>query len=168
MENYDSPEIINVGVGEDISILELAGLIGEIIGWEGDYEFDSTKPDGVMRKLLDVSALSSLGWREPRWTAVITGRARRRKAAGVIVAPSSSAALIAASAAFTAWMHAWDTTTATFPSGPQRCELSSWQRFSTTGTAQWRSGSARRSWRPTRLVPDDWQMPTMDRSAHGR
>lgn len=54
---------INIGCGEDISIRELAFLIKKIVGFEGDFVFDSTKPDGTPRKLLDVSKLSSLGWK---------------------------------------------------------------------------------------------------------
>jgi GDP-L-fucose synthase len=53
---------LNVGFGKDISILELAGLIGEITGFRGELVFDATKPDGTPRKLLDVSRLTSLGW----------------------------------------------------------------------------------------------------------
>jgi GDP-L-fucose synthase len=63
MERYDSPEIINVGVGEDVTIAELARLIGRIVGFDGELEFDRTKPDGTPRKLLDVTKLTALGWR---------------------------------------------------------------------------------------------------------
>ena len=63
MEHYDSAEIINVGVGEDITISELAELIGEIVDYRGNIEFDRSKPDGTPRKLLDVSRLSQAGWR---------------------------------------------------------------------------------------------------------
>ena len=63
LENYDSPEIINVGWGEDISIRELAGLICDIVGFQGELAWDASKPDGTPRKLLDVSKLRSLGWR---------------------------------------------------------------------------------------------------------
>jgi len=62
LKAYSGEQHLNVGVGEDISILELAGLVGDVIGWEGEYELDPTKPDGVMRKLLDISALAGLGW----------------------------------------------------------------------------------------------------------
>ncbi|MGY1774402.1 GDP-L-fucose synthase family protein [Geodermatophilus sp. SYSU D00804] len=65
LENYDEPETINVGVGEDISIRDLAGLVADIVGYEGELHFDSSKPDGTPRKLLDVSRIKSLGW-EPR------------------------------------------------------------------------------------------------------
>ncbi|MGP8247157.1 MAG: GDP-L-fucose synthase family protein [Bryobacteraceae bacterium] len=63
MERYASPEIVNVGVGEDLTILELAELIGEITGFRGKLRFDSSKPDGTPRKLLDVSKLTALGWK---------------------------------------------------------------------------------------------------------
>ena len=63
LQNYDSPEIINVGWGEDISIRELAELICEIVGFDGKLSWDTSKPDGTPRKLLDVSKLRSLGWR---------------------------------------------------------------------------------------------------------
>ncbi len=62
MERYDSGEPINVGWGEDVSIAELAGLIGEIVGFSGTLRFDTSKPDGTPRKLLDVSNLRALGW----------------------------------------------------------------------------------------------------------
>lgn len=62
LENYDSPETINVGFGEDISISRLSELIAEIVGYKGKVTFDTTKPDGTPRKLLDVSRLTNLGW----------------------------------------------------------------------------------------------------------
>ena len=62
LEKYDSPEIINVGCGEDISIRELAELICEVVGFDGELSWDKTKPDGTPRKLLDVSKLRALGW----------------------------------------------------------------------------------------------------------
>src|SRR5438094_8102909 len=63
LEKYDSPEIINVGCGEDISIRELAELICEVVGFDGQLAWDTTKPDGTPRKLLDVSKIRALGWR---------------------------------------------------------------------------------------------------------
>jgi len=63
LEKYDDAEIVNVGCGEDISIRELAELICEVVGFEGDLIWDATKPDGTPRKLLDVSKLHGLGWR---------------------------------------------------------------------------------------------------------
>jgi GDP-L-fucose synthase len=62
MEKYDSEEIINVGVGEDVSIRELARLIADTVGYSGDIVFDASKPEGATRRLLDVSRLRSLGW----------------------------------------------------------------------------------------------------------
>jgi GDP-L-fucose synthase len=62
MQRYDSPEIINVGTGEDISIADLAQLVAETIGYRGPVRYDSSKPDGTPRKLLDVSRLKALGW----------------------------------------------------------------------------------------------------------
>ncbi len=60
--HYDGETHLNVGTGKDISIAELVALIGEVIGWEGEATFDPDMPDGTPRKLLDVSALSELGW----------------------------------------------------------------------------------------------------------
>jgi len=62
LQKYDSPEIINVGCGEDISIRELAELICEVVGFDGELAWDRTKPDGTPRKLLDVKKLHNLGW----------------------------------------------------------------------------------------------------------
>jgi len=64
-EKYDSPEIINIGWGEDMTIRELAMLIRKVVGFEGELVFDETKPDGTPQKLLDVGRLRSLGW-EPK------------------------------------------------------------------------------------------------------
>jgi GDP-L-fucose synthase len=63
LEKYDSPEIINVGSGEDVTIRELAELICDVVGFEGELTWDKTKPDGTPRKLLDVSKLRALGWK---------------------------------------------------------------------------------------------------------
>ena len=63
LEKYDSPEIVNIGCGEDISIRELAELICDIVGFDGQLAWDATKPDGTPRKLLDVSKIHGLGWR---------------------------------------------------------------------------------------------------------
>ena len=64
LEKYDSPEIINVGCGEDISIRELAELICDVVGFDGELIWDATKPDGTPRKLLDVTKLRALGWKQ--------------------------------------------------------------------------------------------------------
>ena len=65
LENYDSPDIINVGCGEDVTIRELAELICDVVGFDGELTWDKTKPDGTPRKLLDVSKIRALGW-QPR------------------------------------------------------------------------------------------------------
>ena len=57
------PPLVNVGVGEDVTIRELAELVGEVVGFEGDLVFDTTRPDGTPRKLMDVSRLNGMGWR---------------------------------------------------------------------------------------------------------
>jgi GDP-L-fucose synthase len=62
LEKYDSPEIINVGSGEDISIRDLAELISDVVGFDGEFAWDTTKPDGTPRKLLDITKLRNLGW----------------------------------------------------------------------------------------------------------
>jgi GDP-L-fucose synthase len=62
MENYASPEIINVGCGEDVTIADLARAIADIVGFDGELVFDRSKPDGTPRKLLDVSKTRALGW----------------------------------------------------------------------------------------------------------
>jgi len=63
MENYDSGDIINIGTGEDITIRELASLISEVVGYEGEIRWDTSKPEGTPQKLLDVSRLHSMGCR---------------------------------------------------------------------------------------------------------
>lgn len=65
MEKYDDSEHVNIGVGKDLTIKELAELIKKIVGYEGEIEFDTSKPDGTPRKLLDVSKIMALGW-EPK------------------------------------------------------------------------------------------------------
>jgi GDP-L-fucose synthase len=62
LDVYDDPEHVNVGVGEDVTIAELAGLIADVVGYSGELEWDSSKPDGTPRKLLDVQRMRSLGW----------------------------------------------------------------------------------------------------------
>jgi len=63
MNNYVGNEIVNVGVGEDISIKELAYKVKEVVGYDGEIQFDTSKPDGTPRKLVDVTKLNSLGWK---------------------------------------------------------------------------------------------------------
>jgi GDP-L-fucose synthase len=63
MERYEADQPINIGWGEDISIRELATLVQQVVGHAGELQFDTNKPDGTPRKLLDVSRLNALGWR---------------------------------------------------------------------------------------------------------
>ncbi len=63
MEHYDEPDIVNVGVGHDITIADLAHLIARTVGFQGNLRFDSSKPDGTPRKLMDVTRLNRLGWK---------------------------------------------------------------------------------------------------------
>jgi GDP-L-fucose synthase len=63
LEVYDDPSPINVGVGSDVTIAELAGIVADVAGYSGRLEWDTSKPDGTPRKLLDVSRLQDLGWR---------------------------------------------------------------------------------------------------------
>jgi len=63
MQHYDKPEPLNVGVGDDLTIAELAALVARVTGYTGRILFDSSRPDGTPRKVLDVSRLTALGWR---------------------------------------------------------------------------------------------------------
>lgn len=63
MKNYSSPELINIGTGEDITIAEFARVVAAAVGYSGEIDFDTSRPDGTPRKLLDVSRLAKLGWR---------------------------------------------------------------------------------------------------------
>ncbi|MDQ3048217.1 MAG: GDP-L-fucose synthase [Bacteroidota bacterium] len=63
MQNYNEPGLVNIGVGEDISIKDLALLIKKVVGFEGELKFDTSKPDGTPRKLMDVSKLHGFGWK---------------------------------------------------------------------------------------------------------
>jgi GDP-L-fucose synthase len=62
LENYDDPAPVNVGTGVDLTIAELAYLVADVVGWRGELAFDTSKPDGTPRKVLDVSRLRDLGW----------------------------------------------------------------------------------------------------------
>ena len=62
MEHYNEKEIINIGCGEDVSIKELAETVKEVVGFNGDLVYDTSKPDGTPRKLLDVARIHALGW----------------------------------------------------------------------------------------------------------
>ena len=64
MQNYNEAGLVNIGVGHDISIKDLALLVKKITGYEGELKFDTTKPDGTPRKLMDVSKLHSFGWKD--------------------------------------------------------------------------------------------------------
>jgi len=63
MNNYDAAEIVNIGVGEDISIRDVAVLVASIVGFDGEIVYDSSKPDGTPRKLVDATKINSLGWK---------------------------------------------------------------------------------------------------------
>lgn len=63
MQHYDNKQFVNIGIGDDIAIKDLAQMIAEIVGFSGDLVFDTSKPDGTPRKLMDVSFLTSLGWK---------------------------------------------------------------------------------------------------------
>jgi GDP-L-fucose synthase len=63
MRRYESPEILNVGAGEEVSIRDLAGLVREVVGYSGEVVFDASRPDGAPRKLLDPARLLALGWK---------------------------------------------------------------------------------------------------------
>ena len=65
MEEYDDEEIINVGTGEDVTIKELAEIIVKVTGYQNYYQWDSSKPNGTPRKVLNVDKIKSLGW-EPK------------------------------------------------------------------------------------------------------
>jgi GDP-L-fucose synthase len=62
LENYDDEEIVNIGIGEDLSIAELAGIVRDVVGFDGEIVYDTSKPDGTPRKLVDVSKITGLGW----------------------------------------------------------------------------------------------------------
>lgn len=63
LENYDSAGTINVGLGEDVTIRQLAEIVADVVGYEGELVQDTSKPDGTPRKLLDVSKINHLGWK---------------------------------------------------------------------------------------------------------
>jgi GDP-L-fucose synthase len=63
MQRYSDLQFLNIGTGEDISIADFARLVAEVVGYRGKIEFDTTKPDGTPRKLLDVTSINALGWR---------------------------------------------------------------------------------------------------------
>jgi len=63
MENYNEPGLVNIGTGEDVTIKDLALTVKEVVGFDGELEFDTSKPDGTPRKLMDVNKLHSFGWK---------------------------------------------------------------------------------------------------------
>jgi len=70
MKNYSGESFLNVGTGTDITIMELAQTIADIIGWQGTFTLNKSKPDGAPRKVMDVSRLAALGWKAPTPFAV--------------------------------------------------------------------------------------------------
>lgn len=79
------PPLVNVGVGEDVTIRELAELVGRVVGFEGELVFDTTKPDGTPRKLMDVSKLTGIGWKAT--TTLVDGLAAAFEADGAKLVP---------------------------------------------------------------------------------
>ena len=63
MKSYSDLQFLNIGTGEDISIGEFARIVADVVGYPGEIRFDTSKPDGAPRKLLDVSRINALGWR---------------------------------------------------------------------------------------------------------
>jgi len=61
--NEEHPPLVNIGCGEDLTIRELAELVAEVIGFKGELTFDTSKPDGTMRKVMNVSRINALGWK---------------------------------------------------------------------------------------------------------
>jgi GDP-L-fucose synthase len=87
MKHYSGDEFVNVGTGEDITIADFARLVAEVVGYEGEFVFDASRPDGTPQKLLDVSKLAGLGWRakttlrdglKAAYSDFLSGQARRR------------------------------------------------------------------------------------------
>ena len=62
LENYDAPDIVNVGCGDDVTIAELAGIVKDTAGFEGEIRWDTSKPDGTPRKLMDIGKIKAMGW----------------------------------------------------------------------------------------------------------
>jgi len=63
MQNYNEPGLVNIGTGEDLSIKNLSLLIKQIVGYPGEIKFDTTKPDGTPRKLMNVTKIANAGWK---------------------------------------------------------------------------------------------------------
>ena len=62
MEKYDDPEPINIGTGEDVTIKQLATIIADVVGFTGGFNWDTTKPNGTPRKVLNIDKIRALGW----------------------------------------------------------------------------------------------------------
>ena len=95
MERDSAAALVNVGVGEDVTIRELAGLVAEVIGFEGELQFDGSRPDGTPRKLLDVSRMRALGWTAQ---TSYSGWPRRPSTATASGSPKASRRVMARSA----------------------------------------------------------------------
>jgi GDP-L-fucose synthase len=78
MKTYSSPELVNIGTGEDITIADFARVVAAAVGYRGTISYDTSRPDGTPRKLLDVSRLAKLGWRAQ--TSLEDGIARAYRA----------------------------------------------------------------------------------------
>ena len=63
MESYNEKGLVNIGWGDDVTIAELAQIVKKVVGFEGELKFDTSKPDGTPRKLMDVSKLTNFGWK---------------------------------------------------------------------------------------------------------
>ncbi|TWB01443.1 GDP-L-fucose synthase [Bradyrhizobium stylosanthis] len=87
MKTYSSPELVNIGTGEDIAIAEFARVVADIVGYSGEISFDTSRPDGTPRKLLDVSRLAKLGWRA---TTSLRDGLKRAYAAYQVEAPGAA------------------------------------------------------------------------------
>ncbi|WP_063682697.1 GDP-L-fucose synthase [Bradyrhizobium stylosanthis] len=87
MKTYSSPELVNIGTGEDIAIAEFARVVADIVGYSGEISFDTSRPDGTPRKLLDVSRLAKLGWRA---TTSLHDGLKRAYAAYQVEAPGAA------------------------------------------------------------------------------
>jgi len=84
----DAVDLINIGVGEDLSIAEVANLVAEVVGYRGELRWDASKPDGTQRKLLDVSRMSALGWRAKTGLREGVGKAYADYLSGIEDAPN--------------------------------------------------------------------------------
>ena len=81
MKTYSDNELVNIGTGEDITIAEFARVVAATVGYTGEISFDTSRPDGTPRNLLDVSRLAKLGWRAPPRWRMASGSPIRRSSA---------------------------------------------------------------------------------------